>query len=275
MALNVGGVIRLTYTVKDDAGALANPNSATITITQPDGTTATPTVTLPPVSTGRLVVDFQATQAGLHSVHWATTSPITAEDDVFVAEPPKSLLISVDEAVAHLRAAGVITSDADREQLQWLCMVATDVVETDLQRVLVRRTVTETFNGGWGWVQLHNTPVLAITSVTESGTLLTGSDYLVDSSGVLWRGTTTVGRNFTAGNQNIVVVYVAGYLNPPRVARQAALNLVQAMWQTSQQASHPLISEELAEQLLPGAVEGLLPTERSAYNKLKNLAGFA
>src|SRR5215218_11088411 len=105
MALNLGGVIRLTYTVKNDTGVLTNPSTSVLTITQPDGTFATPSITNP--STGLLRADFAPAQAGLHSAHWATTGPTTAEDDVFVAERPASLLISVDEAVEQLSAAGV------------------------------------------------------------------------------------------------------------------------------------------------------------------------
>ena len=145
MALNLGGTIRLTYNVKNSAGVLVNPTTATLTITQPDGTIASPTVTLPPSVTGVLVVDFTPTQSGLHSAHWATTLPGTSDDDVFTAEAAGTMLVSVDEAVARLRAAGVITSDADREQLQWLCMVASDAVDRDVNRALTRRTVVETF----------------------------------------------------------------------------------------------------------------------------------
>jgi hypothetical protein len=49
VALNLGGIIRLTYTVKDATGAAVNPSTATLTITQPDGTVAAgTTISLPP-----------------------------------------------------------------------------------------------------------------------------------------------------------------------------------------------------------------------------------
>ena len=244
MALNLGGIIRLTYAVKNDAQVLINPSTATLTITQPDGTTISPSVTLPPAVTGQLVVDVTPTQAGLHSVHWATTVPTTAEDDVFVAERAASLLVSVDEAVAHLRAAGIITSDADREQLQWLCLVASDAVERDLGRKLIRRTVVETYDGDVSGIILRSTPVISITSVTESGTLLTSSDYVLNGhTGILYRGTTLSGLSWASGRQNIVVTYVVGYAEPPRVARDVALATVQELWQSSQQAGHPLLDE--------------------------------
>jgi hypothetical protein len=50
---------------------------------------------------------------------------------------------------------------------------------------------------------------------------------------------------------------------------------MQGMWQTSQQASHPLINEEFAGALVPAAVEGLTPIEQRAYQTLRNVSGVA
>jgi hypothetical protein len=270
VALNLGSVIRLTHAVKNDLQVLTNPGTATLTITQPDGTLAAGiTVTLPPADAGRLVYDFTPSQAGLHSVRWSTTVPTTADDDMFVAERAASLIVSVDEAVAHLRAGGIIISDADREQLQWLCLVASDAVERDLGRVIARRTVTEVYDGGRMAIMLRSTPVLSITSVTESGTLLGPGDYVVNpSTGLLYRGSTLSSLWFTYGRQNVTVVYVAGYLDPPRIVRKVALNGVQRSWQESQQASHPLLDEAI-EAGIAVAVGTLTPLELGAYNSLK------
>jgi hypothetical protein len=245
VALNLGGIIRLTYAVRDANAALTNPGTATLTITQPDGTAAAGiTITLPPAVTGQLLYDFTPSQAGLHSAHWATTGPTTAEDDVFVAERPASMIVSVDEAVSHLRAAGVITSDADREQLQWLCLVASDAVERDLGRIIARRTVTEVYDGGRWSIMLRSTPVLSITSVTESGTLLGVGDYTINpSTGLLYRGSTLSTQWWAWGRQNVTVVYVAGFADVPRIVRKVALNGVQRMWEQSQQASHPALDD--------------------------------
>jgi hypothetical protein len=272
MAYNIGNIIRLTYAVKNDLQVLANPATATLTITQPDGTTVTPAVTLPPPTTGLLVVDFTAAQAGLHSVRWTTTAPSTAEDDTFTVEAPASMLVSVDEAIAHLRATQTINSDADREQVQWLCLVATDAIERDLDRILVRRTVTgEVHNGSQHAIILRHTPVISVTSVTESGVLVDPSGYLLDSAtGFLYRGTTSYANRFAWGYQNVSVTYVAGYANPPRVARLAALNLVQSMWQSSQTAAHPVYDESSAEAFATAALPGL--GQIPGYNSLRSMA---
>jgi hypothetical protein len=278
VALNLGGIIRLTYAVKNDVGALTNPATVVLAITQPDGTLAAGiTVTLPPAVTGQLVYDFTPSQAGLHSVHWSTTVPTTAEDDMFVAERAGGLIISVDEAVAHLRAGGIITSDGDREQLQWLCLVVSGAVGRDLGRVIARRTVTEVYDGGRYAINLRSTPVVSIVSVTESGTLLAATDYTLNASaGMLYRGSTLVPWNFYWGRQNVVVVYVAGLAavntveadDALRVVRKVALNGVQRAWQESQQAAHPLL-EEFGPEAVAAAVGALTPLELGAYNSLR------
>jgi hypothetical protein len=272
MAYNLGGIVRLTYTVKDDTGALTNPSAATLTITQPDGTLAAGIVVdITPTVTGQLVHDFAPTQAGLHSVRWSTTGPTTAEDDTFVAEAAGGMLVSVDEAIAHLRATTTITSAPDREQVQWLCLVATDAIERDLDRILVRRAVTEVHNGSQHAIILRHTPVISVTSVTESGVLVDPSGYLLDpATGFLYRGTTSYANRFAWGYQNISVTYVAGYANPPRVARLAALNLVQSLYQQSQTAFHPGIDESSTEAFVSAALPGL--SQIPGYNSLRSMA---
>jgi hypothetical protein len=276
--LNLGGIIRLTYTVKNELGVLANPLSATLAITQPDGTLATGIIVdITPDVTGQLIYDFTPAQAGLHSVHWSTTGPTTAEDDMFVAERSASLFVSVDETIAHLRASGVITSDADREQVQWLCLVVCAAVARDVGRTIVRRTVTEVYDGGRLSINLRSTPVASIISVTENGTLLTAGDYLLNpATGILYRGSTLNSLWFAWGRQNIAVVYVAGLaaINTPeadealRVVRKVALNGVQRSWQESQQSAHPLL-DEFGPEAVAVAVGALTPLELGAYNSLK------
>jgi hypothetical protein len=278
VALNLGGVIRLTYAVKNDLGVLANPGAATLSITQPDGVVVTPTVTLPPSVTGQLVVDFAPSQAGLHSVHWSTTSPTTSEDDVFVVEAPAGLLVSVDEAVSHLRAQGVITSDADREQLQWLCLAATEAIEADLNLALVKRTVTETFDGGGYELNLGVKPPrvsdggsITISSVLESGATIT--DYVLKKTRWrLQRGGSLSRTPWAYGYENITVTYISGCAVPPRITRRIALNLVQTNWQASQQAGHPVLDDtstriELPTNILPSLSE----VEINAYRALKSV----
>lgn len=270
---------RYRHTVTDSSGVAANAGTVTVTVTLPDGTTATPTVTNS--STGVYDIAYTTTQFGLHNLKGSATGGVLGTEvdvweDAFTVEEPKRQIIGIDEASNHLRAVGLITSTADREQLRWLCLVASSAVEADLGRVVARRTVVETYDGGKPSVQLRSTPLISITSVVEAGTTLAVGTYTADTAaGILRKGASTSIQNFSYGSQNIVVTYVAGYVNPPREIRKAALNLVQAMWQTSQQASHPFINEDFAGTLVSGALEGLTPIEQRAYLKRKNLAGFA
>ena len=64
--LDKGTTYRATLDVYDGTGALANPLTASCVITLPDGSTASPPVTLPPAVTGHLTADYVTTQEGQH-----------------------------------------------------------------------------------------------------------------------------------------------------------------------------------------------------------------
>jgi hypothetical protein len=255
----------------EQGGVLINATAASLTVTLPDGTTATPVVTNPPTVTGKYTSTYVAvSQSGRYVGRWLFTLPggnTTAYVETFDVGQG---LVTVDEAVAHLRAAGIVTSSADLDQLQWLCMVATDAVERDLGRALTRRTVTEVYDGGRPEIILRQSPVISITSVTDSLVSLAASGYTLDqSNGILYRGSTsTYWTPFTYGRQSVSVTYVAGYLDPPRAARMVALTIVQSLWQESQQAGHPLIDESAGVDLF-AAVGSLNSYLQRAYDSLR------
>jgi hypothetical protein len=259
----------------EDGGVLTNAASVALTVTLPDGTTATPTVTNP--STGKYAASYQTTLASLTGRYvgqWVFTFAGGATTSYLETFDVGGTLITVDEAIAHLRAAGIIASEADIDQLQWLCVVATDAVERDLGRTIVRRSITETHDGGRGEIVLRQTPVVSVTSINEAGTVLSASDYVVNTStGILYRGSGISSWWFAWGRQNIAVTYVAGYTNPPPVVRKVALNTVQGMWQESQQAFHPGL-EQFADSAVQTSTGALTQVERSAYNSLRS-AGIA
>ena len=264
-----------TFQVRDTAGVLTNAGSVSCSLTLPDETTAAPTV----VNDGPGLYSFDFTPAGSQIQAGLHRFVVTATGGVLGSLVRKwagsydvdneSALVSVREAVTHLRAGGVITSAADLEQVRWLCLVATDAVERDLGRAVTRRTVVEVHDGGRAALVLRVTPVVSITSVSESGTTLLAGEYLLDASaGILYRGSTMSRRYFGSGWQNITVTYIAGYVDPPRIARKVALNTVQGMWQSSQQAAHPFMDES-AETVVSSVTGGLNPLEMRAYESLR------
>jgi hypothetical protein len=257
----------------DQGGVLVNAPTVTLTITLPDGSTVLGSVQNPPATTGKYLYDYTTSVLGLAGRYvgrWLFTLAGGKTTSYVEAFDVGASLVSVDEAMAHLRAVGIITTADDLDQLQWLTFVATDAIERDLARVLVRRTIVETHDGGRWAIVLRQQPVISITSVTETGvTLSSVSGYVLDTfSGVLSRGSWLVPTRFWPGRQNIVVTYVAGETNAPPIARKVALNTIQGMWQQSQQAPHPAMAEFAGNSTFVDT-SSLTPVERDAYNSLR------
>lgn len=249
-----------------DGGTLTNAQTATLTVNLPDGTTATPAVPAPS-STGKYAVDYPTSTAspqGRYVGQWLFTFAGGATTSYVETFDVGSSLVTLDEALDHLRANDVIVAEADQEKLHWLCLVATEAVELDLRRTIMPRTLTESFNGGYPLICLR-LPVLSVTSVVEDG--VAAADFLVDSdAGLLYKD--NLRSLWSWGLQNVTVTYRAGYNSPPRVVRKVALNAIQGMWQTSQQAPHPALAE-FNDVDLQNATATLTPLEQAAYNSLR------
>jgi hypothetical protein len=257
----------------EQGGVLTNATSVVLTVTLPDGTTATPAVTNPPSVTGKYTATYVAsTQSGRYLGKWLFTLPGSNTTSYVETFDVGSSLVTIDEAVAHLRAAGVVTSEPDLEQLQWLCFVASEAIERDLGRVIAQRTVVEVYDGGRPQILLQSTPVISVTTVVENGITLAATDYILRRAGwILQRGTTTARWPWAYGWGNVTVTYRAGYLDPPRIARKVALNGIQRMFQESQQASHPFLDNVSADAAVFVAAGTLTPLEMGAYESLKAL----
>jgi hypothetical protein len=275
MPVDLGDSVTRSINLTNAAGAPVDADSnPTYVVTKPDGTAGTPPSMQHGVTGEYYVVYPTATLIpGLYrDVFTAIVGGVTITlPGVFVVEDPLNPpFIGTDEALAHLRANNVISGPVDLEQLRWLCMVSSDAVERDLGITISRRIKTDIFDGGQYEHVLDYRPVISITSVTESGTLLTASDYvLAANAGMLYRGGTISPRSFTWGRQNVTAVYVAGYLDPPRVARKVALNGVERMWQSSQQTSHPMLDDVSGTEAVFAALGTLTPLELGAYNSLR------
>jgi hypothetical protein len=280
--VDLGQTFRYRHTVLVGSSPADAGSSNIIRITRPDGTVDTQTIVHSGV--GLYDIAYLTVAAGWHVISGDFTGGVLgAEHDVwedgFTVEEPARFFVGVDEAVAHLRAAGVIVGADDREQLRWLCLAACEAVERDLGRAISRRVVTgERHDGGDNAVFLRWTPVIAVTQVVESGTTLTGGsdvDWVLDgSTGLLYRGSTTWQGCWAAGRRNITAAYVAGYTIPPRPARKVALSAVEQAWQTSQQLPRGSFDADTIDAAVFAGAAQLTPWERSAYEGLR-AAGIA
>lgn len=199
---DVGDTVRLTFTSRDAAGSVAEPATVDLTITLPDGTTATPAVS--PAATGVHTVDYTITQHGRHTVYWQSATPDDAYADVFnAADPSWPAVVGLAETKEHLNIPASDTSDDG--ELRGFIASASKVVE-DIVGAVGRRSVTETNNGGERHIVLTHSPVLDVTSITVDGDAVDSGDYDWSPSGLVLRKSGC----WASGLRNVETVYVVG-----------------------------------------------------------------
>lgn len=250
----------------------------TYAITLPDGTPGT-APTVQHGVTGEYYVVYTATVSGPHKELWtATVGGVTVViDRNFTVEQRGTSFVDTDEALAHLRASGVITEPLDLEELRWLCLVACDAVERDRGLVLARRTVTDTFDGGRTELKLRKRPprpgdggTITMTSLTESGITLTeGTDFVVRRNRwTIMRGTSTSRRCWAWGIENIAATYVVSCNPIPIIARHVALDVILRVWQVTQQMPHPALDDVSTDFAVFAATASLTQVQKGAYDAL-------
>lgn len=238
--IDLGDVHPLTIDITDADGAAADAGTVTLTVTLPDGTTETPTVSNP--TTGRYQCDFATTQAGRHTARWvATGANAGSYVEVFdVREALPGFIVGLADTKAHLNIAADKTMFD--EELRAFIEAATPVVE-DVVGPVVVRTYTEVHNGGPVLV-LDHCPVVSLTSITA--VLTGGSSYEttdVDTdqdTGVVRR---LDGAAFTGP---LRVAYRAGRAVIPPNITQGAKEIVRHMWDTQRghAGTRPGLGEE-------------------------------
>lgn len=224
MTFAFGAAARLTTEVRS-SGTLTNPSTITLTILLPDGTSAGP---FTPVNdgTGLYHYDYTPDQSGRHITRWVTTGPVGADEETFdvAAQWAESGVVSLAEAKAQLN----ITSTTDDEEIAGFVRSVTEVCER-YAGALARTTHVEKHDGGYR-IALRHIPVLSLTSavaIRTSGTDQTVADLDVD-------GPTGVVERLDGGYMYgpLRITYTAGRTAiPPRV-RQAALIILQHLWET-------------------------------------------
>src|ERR1044072_2726207 len=137
VSVDLGDTVRLEAGGHGADGILAGASAAVLTITLPDGTTATPTVANPPGQTGKYTADYVTQQAGRHTARWVFTSPAAAYTDVFdVREAAPPMLFSLAAAKKKLDIPS--TSTGDDEELREYIEATTACVEHFVGAVVPR-----------------------------------------------------------------------------------------------------------------------------------------
>jgi hypothetical protein len=239
MAFDLGDLVPLTVTIKDAAGANTNASTITLTITLPDGTVTSPTVTNPPATTGTYLFDYPTVQPGRHIYRWTSTVPQAAHVDVFDVRPAAPpYLVSLADAKEQLN----ITTTARDEELRKVVEAATAAVEKHLDMAVIRRTVVEKRNLGNpvpcrdpGVLQRFTVvkkPVISLTSVVSADGGLTWNvaDMRAGDAGVVevLNGAVVWGP--------VVLTYVAGLQEIPANYTEAAEHIIQHLWQNQRGA---------------------------------------
>ena len=263
MTYDLGDVVPLGITITDSTGANANASAVTCTITLPDGTTSTGSVTNP--STGQYNCDFSPSQTGRYAVRWlATGTNAAAYTDEFNVRDYADLgLVGLAEVKAHLN---IPTTDTTLdEELRRFIDAATDLAEQSLGQILGRRTFTdELYDGGTEFIRIRNPKVISITSVYENDALVSSTAYNLDYTGQrLYRigsGTLYATNSYgywTGGFNNIKITYVAGYVNPPMAAKQGVLEIIRHLWQTQRGAMNVMTRNQTGDDFYQGSTYSL------------------
>jgi hypothetical protein len=164
MPFDVGDSVPIAWDVKDANGTLVTASTVLLTVTLPDGTTATPTVPAPSPA-GQYRVTYVPTLEGRYEWRAVTTVPNTSYGDVFVARGNVSpALLSLADAKSHLNISP--TNTATDDELREYLEAATEIVESYVGPV-VARSHTARVCGYRSQIPLPHTQVTAVTSITD------------------------------------------------------------------------------------------------------------
>lgn len=234
---DLGDVVPLSVTVRDEAGQPADATSVALTITTP-----TQALVIDPVaSAGSGVYEyaFPTTEVGRHDVRWvATGTNASAYTDSFDVDEWAGI-IGLADAKRHLNIPATRTTND--EEMRLFVLSASELVERRIGYVARRAGVTEVaYPDGDGFLNLAH-PVLSLTSVTgvygstavyDAATLTAGSPELADRK--VW-----LGAGWYGGRASLLVTYVAGLPVVPVTVRDAVKYLVKSLWESQRGGGNP------------------------------------
>jgi hypothetical protein len=251
---DLGDKVYLTWLTVDSTGAAVNPGTVTLSVTLPDGTSAS--VTTATATTGTYTASYLPTQVGRHVYAWtATGSWPQSYADVFEVRDVTDIgIVGYDEVLEYLN---IPAASANENEVRRFIDAATDLAENYVGQVLGRKTYTsELYDGGNEFLRLRNPKAISVASVYENGALLNSNQYFIDPTGQrlyrLGSGTLYATNSYgywTAGVNNVSVTYTAGYVNPPMAAKQGVLEIIRHMWQTQRGAMNVMGRTQTGDEL--------------------------
>ncbi len=162
MPYDLGATARLTAECRDPGGALTTAATAVVTVTLPDGMTASPAVT--EGDPGVYRADYLTTEPGRHEVRWVWTGPGHAYTDVFdvrAAAPP--VILSLADAKRHLNQR----TSVDDDEVRFWNEATTRCIEFFTGPVIPRAFTELHRERQQSSLVLMRTPVVAITAVEQ------------------------------------------------------------------------------------------------------------
>ncbi|MFF5001703.1 hypothetical protein ACFY3G_02650 [Streptomyces phaeochromogenes] len=233
MPYDLGATARLTAVCRDPGGALVTASTAVVTVTLPDGTTATPAAAETP-TVGTYEADYVTEQAGRHTVRWLFTGPAHAYTDALdVREEAPPTVLALADAKNLLKKR---TADDDGAIRFWN-EAATRAVEHFVGPVVVRTVTEDQRVGVVATVALRKAPALELVSVTAlrtGGVTYDVGDLTLDGSlGIVSR---TSGGSLYGP---LRFVYRAGRIIIPGNITAAAQLILQHLWRTQAGPGRP------------------------------------
>lgn len=210
------------------------------TLTKPDGTTATPTVT----DDGSGSWSYEATldQAGTWLESWTVTG-VGLVNGGFYVRPAPSLATALVPVVTVVQARDFLKADgqtaADTANLAELCRAATYAADYHCR---IARQVEATVTAIGGYLLLPRTPVQSLVSITASAGTTAVALADLDKTAATGRVFRTDG---VALRGEYTVTYVAGNF-PDEAIEQGALEWIQHRWRASQAHSSSSYGEDPA-----------------------------
>jgi hypothetical protein len=234
--ISAGGMYPIAFDVLDAAGALTHASTVTLTVTLPDGTTATPAITDATV-TGQYRLAYQTTIPGRYTAHAATTGPVTSWDDEWdAAATPWPAMVNLADAKTQLNMDPA--SHAADDELRDFIAAATGAAEAYKHEVIVRRTITDElefrsygYYGYSGYIQrfrVRSVPVISLTSVASWDGSITWdvTQMRARPSGLV---RVMAGPPVTGLAD---ITYIAGYQAIPANYKRGTLVILQHLWET-------------------------------------------